>query len=401
MTRWLTVIGIGADGLAGLAPAARALVDDAEVFIGGERHLAMLPDDGRERIAWPSPLLAILDEIAARRGTRLCVLATGDPMCYGIGVTLARRIPVEEMRIVPAPSAFSLACARLGWPLAGTDTLTLHGRPIELLHPLVQPGARLLALSDSGATPPAVARLLADRGYGPSRMTVLEHMGGAEENVISATAGDWGEHRCADFNTIAIECVAAGRAAHLPRVPGLPDDAFEHDGQMTKREVRAITLAALGPSPGARLWDVGAGCGSVAVEWMRAAWDASATAIERDATRCAMIAANALALGVPGLAVVSGAAPAALEGLPAPDAVFIGGGVTGDGVAEACWDALPSGGRLVANAVTVEGEARLAELHASRGGAMVRVAVSRARPVGSRLGWQPFMPVTQWQAVKP
>ena len=401
MNRWLTVVGIGDDGLDGLAPATRALVESAEAFIGGERHLAMLPDDGREKLAWPSPLLAVVDQIAARRGRRLCVLATGDPMCYGIGVTLAKRIPFDEMTVVPAPSAFSLACARLGWPLADIDTLTLHGRPVDLIQPLIQPGARLMALSDSGDTPAEVARLLLARGYGDSPVTVLEHMGGPAETIVTATAAAWADRRAADFNTIAVECLAGPGAEHLPRVAGLPDHAFVHDGQMTKREVRAATMAALGPTPGAKLWDVGAGCGSVAVEWMRAARGSTAVAVERDAGRCAMIARNALALGVPGLRIVEGVAPAALDGLDPPDAVFIGGGITAAGVAEACWTALGPRGRLVANAVTIAGEARLGALQADHGGTLTRIAVSRAEPVGGHLGWKPMMAVTQWQAVKP
>lgn len=400
MSRWLTVVGIGDDGLDGLAPATRALIEGAEAYIGGERHLAMLPDDGREKLVWPSPLLAVIDQIAARRGRRLCVLATGDPMCYGIGVTLARRIPLDEMTIIPAPSAFSLACARLGWPLAEVDMLTLHGRPVDLVQPLIQPGARLMALSDSGGTPAAVAHLLLARGYGDSPVTVLEHMGGPQERVVTAPAAEWIGRRAADFNTIAVECIAGPDAEHLPRVAGLPDHAFVHDGQMTKREIRAATLAALGPTAGARLWDVGAGCGSVAVEWMRAARGASAVAVERNPARCAMIAQNALALGVPGLHIVEGILPGALDGLDRPDAVFIGGGITVAGVAEACWAALGPRGRLVANAVTVGGEARLAALQADLGGALTRIAVSRAEPVGPHLGWKPTMAVTQWQAVR-
>jgi precorrin-6Y C5,15-methyltransferase (decarboxylating) len=266
---------------------------------------------------------------------------------------------------------------------------------------MIQPGARLMALSDSGETPAEVARLLTARGYGDSPMTVLEHMGGAAETATTATAVEWADRRAADFNTIAIECLPGLEALHLPRIAGLPDHAFVHDGQMTKREVRAATLAALGPTPGAKLWDVGAGCGSVAVEWMRAARGAGAIAVERNPARCAMIAQNALALGVPGLHIVEGVLPAALDGLDRPDALFIGGGITVEGVPEACWAALGSRGRLVANAVTVGGEARLVALQAALGGDLVRIAVSRAQPVGPHLGWKPMMAVTQWQAVKP
>lgn len=401
MTRWLSVIGVGDDGLDGLATAARTLVDDAEAFIGGDRHLAMLPDDGREKHAWPSPLSLLVDEIANRRGQRLAVLATGDPMFYGIGVTLAKRIAFDEMTVIPAPSAFSLACARLGWPMADVEAVTLHGRPIELLHPYIQPGARVIALSEDGTTPAKVAALLSDRGYGESVITVLEHMGGEAENRVVATAADWTTGSNASFNTIAIDCIAGPEALHLPHVPGLADDAFEHDGQMTKREVRAMTLAALGPTPHMRLWDVGAGCGSVAIEWMRAARGAQAIAIERNAERRAMAAANALALGAPALEIIDGEAPAALAELARPDAIFIGGGITTDGLVDACWDALGPQGRLVANVVTVEGEVRLAGLRKTHGGELVRVAVSRADPVGPYLGWRPMMAVTQWQAVKP
>ncbi len=401
MTPWLSIVGIGDDGLDGLAPSARALIDAAECFIGGERHLAMLPADNREKRAWPSPLTAIIDEIVSRRGTRLCVLATGDPMSYGVGVTLAKRIAISEMVIVPAPSAFSLACARLGWPLADVDTLTLHGRPLELLHPFIQPRARLLILSDSGATPAKVAQLLTERGFGGSSMTVLEHMGGPDEHCRSEHASSWDDVPSRDFNTIAVECIGGHDADVAPRVPGLPDSAFRHDGQLTKREVRAVTLSSLAPFPGALMWDIGAGCGSVAVEWMRSARGAAAICVERQAERRAMIADNALALGVPSLKVVAGTAPDGLAGLPTPDAVFIGGGISGDGLFEACWAALRPGGRLVANVVTLEGETRVSQLHGDYGGSLSRMSVSRANPVGPYIGWRPQMTVTQWQTSKP
>ena len=400
MSPWLSVVGIGEDGLEALSPAARALVDDAEVLIGGERHLAMLPDDGRERLAWPSPLAALVDEIAGRKGQRVCVLATGDPQCFGIGVTLAKRIPLPEMTIVPAPSAFSLACARLGWPLAEVETVTLHGRPLALLHPFVQPGARLLILSENATTPGAVAGLLRDRGYGGSRLTVLEHLGGVKERLYEATAETWSAKDVADLNTLAVECVAEPEAALLPRTPGLADDAFRHDGQLTKREVRAATLAALAPLPGQRLWDVGAGCGSVAIEWLRAAPRSMAIAIEQKAARRVLIADNAAALGTPQLEIVAGEAPDALAGLAVPDAVFIGGGAATAGIFEACWSALAPGGRLVANAVTLEGEGALARWQGEVGGTLTRLAVVRAEPVGEFLGWRPLMPVTQFATVK-
>ncbi len=400
MTRWLSIVGVGEDGLDGLAADTRGLVDKAQVLVGGDRHLAMVADDGRRRIRWRMPLDAVVDEIAGLRGTPVCVLATGDPMFFGIGVALAKRVSVDEMTIRPAPSAFSLACARLGWPLAEVETLTLHGRPLALINGYIQPGARLLILSNDGATPGQVARALCDRGYGESPMWAFEHMGGATERCVGASAADWSEDRVADLNTIAVDCVAAPGAAHLPRVPGLPDDTFAHDGQITKREVRAATLAALAPASGQLLWDVGAGCGSIAIEWLRAARGARAFAIERDAARRALIETNAATLGVPQLEIVAGVAPAALNGLAAPDAVFIGGGVADEALVEACWRALGSGGRLVANVVTVEGEQALFQWRERVGGALTRIAVSRAEPLGALSGWRALMAVTQWAALK-
>jgi precorrin-6Y C5,15-methyltransferase (decarboxylating) len=401
VTPWLTILGIGEDGREGLGGPARALLDGAEILIGGERHLAMVPDDGRRRLAWPTPLADMLPEIRNLRSQKVCVLATGDPLCYGVGRLLLQHFPIEEVTVVPSPSAFSLACARLGWSQPDTFCLTLHGRPAAGLQPFILPGVRLLILSHDGGTPGAVAAMLRDRGYGASRITVLEHMGGSHEGRIEATADDWARDSVADFNTVAVVCEAGPGAHLLPRVPGLPDEAFQNDGQLTKREVRAASLAALAPVPGQRLWDVGAGCGAVAIEWLRAAPHAWAIAIERHPDRIALIAANGTALGTPDLEIVAGAAPAALEGLAPPDAVFIGGGTAGAGLIEACWQALSPGGRLVANAVTLEGEAALLSWQAENGGALTRLAISRAEPVGGFTGWRPLMPVTQLAAVKP
>ncbi|WP_026986158.1 bifunctional cobalt-precorrin-7 (C(5))-methyltransferase/cobalt-precorrin-6B (C(15))-methyltransferase [Fodinicurvata fenggangensis] len=400
MTPWLSIVGIGEDGLSGLGEQARNLVDRADVLIGGARHLSMLPDDGRERLAWPSPLNRLVGEIEARRGQAVCVLATGDPFCFGIGTTLARRIPMSEMQVIPAPSAFSLACAQLGWSLPEVSLLTLHGRPTSLIVPAIQPDARLMVLSDNHETPTEVASLLCEKGFGASELHVLEHLGGSRERILHLRADQEDFPEFADFNMLAIVCKAGEGAEILPRIPGLPDDVFHHDGQLTKREVRAVTLSALMPGPGQVLWDVGAGCGSVAIEWMRTDPNARAVAIERQAARCEMITSNAARLGTPYLKLVSGEAPACLSDLQRPDAVFIGGGINTSGLFEACWQSLMPGGRLVANAVTLEGEARLASLQAEHGGELRRLSVSRAEAVGPFRGWRPAMPVTQFALVK-
>ena len=397
----MAVIGIGEDGIAGLAPAARALIETAEILVGGTRHLGMAGDHGAERITWERPLTRTIDAIASRRGRRVTVLASGDPMWYGIGVTLARRFPREETTILPQPSAFSLAASRLGWPLADCTTITLHGRPLDVLRLHLAPQRRILALSEDGGTPRAVAELLGTLGWGPSRLTVLEHLGGPRESIVADLAQAWGERRVSDLNTIALCCLPGSGARPLPLSAGLPDDIFEHDGQLTKREVRAATLAALAPLPGEALWDVGAGCGSIAIEWLRQREGRTAVAIERDPARAGMIARNATALGVPGLHIVCASAPDAFHGLPQPDAVFIGGGIAASNLLWTAWTSLKPGGRLVANVVTAEGEAQLLDWHNRCGGALTRIAVSRAEPIGAHHLWRPLATVTQLAAIKP
>lgn len=400
MTPWLAVVGIGEDGLDGLGRAARTLIDRAEVLIGGERHLALVPPGTAERLPWATPLADTMSAVVERRGRRVVVLATGDPFCYGVGVTLARHVPAAETVVVPSAGCVSLVCARLAWPSAEVEVVTLHGRPLELLAASVRPGARLVILSHDGTTPTQVAAWLTAQGFGESRFIVLERLGGAAERMAEATAATW-NGTPDDLNTIAVECRAAPDARWWPRTPGLPDDAFEHDGQITKREVRAATLARLMPQPRGLLWDVGAGSGSIAIEWLRAEPTARAIAIERDPGRAARILRNASTLGVSRrLQVIEGTAAAALAGLDAPEAVFIGGG-TGDGsLLDACWLALKPGGRLVANAVTVSGETTLLARHADLGGDLVRLAVSRAEPLAGEVAWRALRPVTQWAAVK-
>ncbi|SFD16935.1 precorrin-6Y C5,15-methyltransferase (decarboxylating) [Thiohalospira halophila DSM 15071] len=397
---WLAVVGLGDDGPAGLAPRARSLVEEAGTVFGGERHLGLLPEQsGQERIPWPSPLTEALPWIEARRGRPVCVLASGDPFWYGIGATLARHLPAAEMEVVPAPSAFSLAAARLGWPLQETRCLSLHGRALERIHPWLQEGARLLVLSWDGTTPAALAQRLTERGFGGSRLTVLEHLGGTAEDRRTTRAADWSEPETAALNTVAVECRAEPGARIIPRSPGRPESAFHHDGNITKREVRAVALARLAPESGERLWDLGAGSGAVGVEWMLTDPANHAVAVEHRTDRLENIAANAREFGVPDLECIQGRAPDALAGLPDPDAIFIGGGLTSPGLLERCHAALPTGGRLVATSVTVEGDAALAAAADRYGGELSRLAVERAEPLGGFTGWAPLRPVTLWSLV--
>jgi precorrin-6Y C5,15-methyltransferase (decarboxylating) len=400
MSRWLSIVGIGEDGLAGLSPAARTLVETAETLVGGERHLALAPSGTAERIVWAKPLSDTLRIIAERRGRRVTVLASGDPLWYGVGVLLARHFPRDEMTVLPQPSAFSLAVARLGWALADCACLSLHGRPLDSLRLHLAPGRRLLLLSEDGATPRRVARLLAETGWGRSRLTVFEHLGGDREASQGDLAEAWGERLTTDLNTIALECETGPDARPLSRLAGLPDDAFEHDGQLTKREVRAATLASLAPLPGELLWDIGAGCGSIGIEWLRATENCTAVAVERDPARAAVIARNAAALGVPGLEIILGEAPETLPEQSPPDAIFVGGGIGDPGLLPALWARLRPDGRLVANAVSIEGERTLLDWQARHGGSLSRIAVSRAEPLGRHQAWRPMLPVIQLAVTK-
>lgn len=400
----VTVVGLGADGWRGVPDASRAALRDAEVLIGGPRQLDLLPPEcAGERIAWPSPLRpAVPALLAAHAGRRIAVLASGDPMFYGIGRALAEEAG-DRLRVLPHPSSVSYAAARLGWPLEDVEVVTLVGRPAARLAAALHEGRRLLVLSADAGTPAEVAALLRDRGFGPSRMRVLEQLGGERERTSAeTTADDWTRtHPPGDpLNIVAVECRRAPDTLRLGAAPGLPDEAYEHDGQLTKRYVRAATLAALAPAPGELLWDVGGGSGSIAVEWMRTHPSCRAVTVERDPVRAGRITRNADRLGVPGLRVVTGAAPGALAELPQPDAVFIGGGLTAPGLLDACLRALPPGGRLVANTVTLESEALLAAAHRRHGGELVRLAVAHTVPVGGFTGWRQAMPVTQWAVEK-
>lgn len=401
---WLSIVGIGEDGWEGLNSEARRLVASAELLYGGARHLAHVPHAATNapRIPWPLPMVAAIDEILIQhRGRRrIAVLGSGDPMLYGVGVTLTRNLTTDEFRIVPQISAFSLACARLGWPIADTSLISLVARPIEQLIRYLAPGQRIILYSEDGTTPAKVAKLLVQGGYGASTMHVLERLGGPFEQHRSMLASGWSADCCDSLNLIALMCVADPDARTLSIAPGMPDDSFETDGQMTKREVRAATIARLAPLPGQILWDVGAGTGTVGIEWMRVHPSCTCIAFESREDRASRIRRNAKLLGVPALRVIHGEAPATFEGLLSPHAIFLGGGLGNPGLFEACWERLVPGGRLVANAVTVASEALLASWHKLYGGDLVRIQVAHAEPIAGAQVWRQRMPITQWTAVK-
>jgi precorrin-6Y C5,15-methyltransferase (decarboxylating) len=401
-TPWLTIVGIGEDGLDGLGAAAKRCIEEAAFVFGGKRHLALAAELARGQArAWPSPFESGIRDVLALRGQKVCVLASGDPFCHGVGTTLARHVPKVEIRTISAPSAFALAASRLGWGLPEIETVSLHGKPIELIRPLLHPGARILALTSDADGPAAVARLLTGLGFGPSNLTVLEALGGPSERIRSAAAADFDLANINPLNVLAVEVDSVSEPRVLPLTPGMTDDLFEHDGQITKREIRAITMSSLAPRRGELLWDIGAGSGSIAIEWMLRHSSMRAIAVEASAERAERIARNAAGFGVPALKIVKGSAPDALAGLPTPDAVFVGGGGSDSGVMDAAINALKSGGRLVANAVTLEMESVLLAHHSRLGGELLRLAVSRAAPVGGMYGWRPAMPVTQWVWRKP
>ena len=398
---WLSLIGIGEDGLDGLTPAATHLLRQARLVVGGARHLALAGPLEARKLVWPSPLEYAFPEILAQRGSPVCVLASGDPFFYGVGATLMRHVEAAEMRCIPAPSAFSLVAARLGWAQQDCALVTLHGRPLERIAPHLHEGARVIALSWDSATPGKLAAWLNARDFGASVLHVCEALGGGRERVRSARADAFALAEIDPLNTLAIEVKAGPGARVLPRTSGLPDDFFEHDGQLTKRDMRALTLGALAPRRGELLWDIGAGSGSIGIEWMLADPANRAIAIERSADRVARAMRNASELGTPTLRMVEGAAPEALRGLPAPDAIFVGGGATVPGVLEAALAALKPGGRLVVNAVTLETQSELARRYAALGGELTQVQIAHAERIGGFHGFRPAMPIVQWIYGKP
>ncbi|GAB2858165.1 precorrin-6y C5,15-methyltransferase (decarboxylating) subunit CbiE [Nocardioides pacificus] len=399
----LTVVGVGADGR--LAEEAAALVRDAEVLLGGRRHLADVPAvPGQERLVWPSPLTdalpALLDQVAGRR---VVALASGDPMLSGIGSTLVRLLGASAVRVLPAVSSIALARARMGWSAEEAAAITLVGRHEARLLRELAPGRRLLLLTSGPAAPASVAHLLVEAGCPEAVVTLLGDLGSARESRTSRPALEWATAADDDvpaLHVLAVQLPTPLATWHSSWVAGLPDDAFEHDGQLTKRDLRASALSRLRPAPGQHLWDVGAGAGSVGIEWMRAHPTCRSTAVEADPDRADRIGRNAARLGVPDLTVVRGRAPDALDGLAAPDAVFIGGGAIRPGVLDACLAALPIGGRLVVHGVTLETEHLLADAYRAHGGELTRIAVETSAPVGTFTGWTPARTVTQWSLTR-
>ena len=399
---WLTLIGIGEDGRDGLSAAALRILDRASFIMGGERHLKLIGKTSSETSTWPKPFEQGIEKILARRGQDTVILASGDPFFYGVGATLARHFEPEEMLTLPAPSAFSLMASRLGWALQDCALLSLHGRPFERIAPHCQPNAKIISLTWDETTIHRVADYLVEHGMGESVIAIGQALGGPREQIIKKTAQaiQTAHENFDPLNTLAIEIKASRGARIVPLTSGLEDDLFEHDGQITKREIRAITLSSLEPRQGQVLWDIGAGSGSVSIEWMLRHPANRAIAVEPRKDRVERILRNALSLGVPELRIIEGKAPEALTGLPSPDAIFIGGGGTDPSVIDAAWAALPDGCRLVANAVTIETQADLMRRHVAMGGTLSKIEVSRADPVGPFHGWRASMPVIQWVIVK-
>ncbi len=409
---WLTVIGIGEDGFDSLSPIAQNALHTAHLIYGGDRHLTFLPPTiTAQTHRWRSPIQASIAELLTHRDNPVCVLASGDPLCYGIGNTLLRHIPLAELQILPHLSAFTLATARLGWSTTDLETISLCARDINLLRPKLYPNAKLLLLSSDKTTPTLVCEQLTSWGYGETIVQILEHLGGPKETHQTTIAKTGFQNPIADLNTIALQCPDL-QTLHSPTLPilnsqfSIPDSVYQHDGQLTKQEIRKLTLNALAPFPGQHLWDIGAGCGSIAIEWMLTHPRCTALAIESRSDRLANIHHNAKTLGVPTLQILQGQAPEILQTPdqtllePNPDSIFIGGGITRSGVFEACWTALKPGGKLVSNGVTLETEMKLFQLQQHYGGSLTRIQIQRAEPIGRFLGWKSLSPITQWTVIK-
>jgi precorrin-6B C5,15-methyltransferase / cobalt-precorrin-6B C5,C15-methyltransferase len=398
--KWLSLIGIGEDGIEAISPAARTMLAQAQLVVGGARHLALAGPLSAETMTWPSPLADAIPKILARRGSPVCVLATGDPFFYGVGTLLGAYVGPREIQCIPAPSAFSLAAARLNWSLQDCCLMSLHGREFERIIPALQPHAKILCLSWDVTTPPRLANLLCQRGLGQSRIVVMEAMGGTRERTRATTAEAFRMEEIDPLNVVALEIAATAQSRFLPVANGLADSWFETDGQLTKREVRAVTLSSLAPRRGELLWDVGAGSGSISIEWLLSDPANRAIAIEAREDRASLIRRNAENLGVPHIEIFTGRAPEAFANLPRPQAIFAGGGASDANLLDAAYASLPPGGRLVVNAVTLETEAELIRQFKARGGELLRIEIARAEPLGSFQAWRPALPVTQWSVTK-
>lgn len=400
MNTWLSIIGMAEDGFDGLSAKAKKIICDAEVVVGTKRLLSMLPAIPAEIHPWPQPFSAVIKQINNFTGRKTVLLATGDPLNYGVARKILEFVPPEQVCILPALSSFSLAAAEMRWSLPDCDLVTLHGRPEASLEPYIQPGARLLVLTSDGTTIQQICSRLVRRAYGGSEVTVLENLGGPLQRVVRFLANEMKSEQFSDLNVVAVQCRPNREASLLSRIPGLPDETFEHDGQLTKREIRAVSLSSLMPVPDQLLWDVGAGCGSISIEWMRSMRGCKAIAFESDETRVKLIERNAEKLGTSRLKIVAGSAPKTFTGQPKPQAVFVGGGIIIPGLVEGAWDFLCPGGRIVANTVTLEGEQRLADLRDRFGGELIRIDVAPLVSLGKLHTFKPRMPVTQWRCVK-
>ena len=402
MSAWITVVGIGENGLEGLSPDCVALIQKAEVLVAGERHHCKVDNSKAEILDWGQGFDRALRELEARRGKRIVVLASGDPLHFGVGSLLVREFGEKAVVVHPAPGSFSLAAARMGWPIPEVDCLTIHGRPIENLIKYFSPGSRLLVLSHDGSSPRKVADLLNSKGYGNSKISVLEHLGGDKEKKIDGKAESWSYSIAQDLNTLAIECLAKEGTVPLSRAPGLPDDVFENDGQLTKSEVRAITMSQLRPLTGQVLWDIGAGSGSISIEWLRLGGYRQAIAVEKNCERISAMKLNAKNLGTADLIIIEGDYHSVKDEIPfLPDAIFIGGGTSDMSLLTSAWDLLRPQGRIVINAVSIEAEQTLLAFRQEVGGKLSRISIERSAPVGNFSALKPLFSVVQFVGEKP
>jgi precorrin-6Y C5,15-methyltransferase (decarboxylating) len=389
---WLTIIGIGEGGLSGLSEASRKALAEAQTIFGGERHLA-LADVGDRGRPWPVPF--DVSEVLACRGHATTVLASGDPFWHGVGSILAEGLDSSEWIAHPAPSTFSLVASRLGWRLETVTCLGLHATPFERLVPHLAQGEKIICLVRDGRAAVDLAKWLTARGWGASPLWTLTALGGPRESITQHQADSYTTDPAATLVAVALE---ARGSSGLPRSSGLSDALFVHDGQITKRPMRALALSALAPRSGERLWDIGAGSGSISIEW--ALHGGTADAIEARSDRAVNIIKNAEAFGLTHrITVIEGTAPGNLSGLPAPQAVFIGGGLDA-AMFDSIWLRLSAGTRLVAHAVTLETEALLSELHQRHGGELMRIEIAHAGQLGGYRAYEPARPVVQWSVVK-